>query len=252
MKVFGIDLYTGTLNEFVKELDVLSRGPYGYVVTANVNHVVMLEHDRHQGLLAAYDKAAFRICDSRILLPWMNRLGANVSEVIPGSTLTVAMLDMAQQNAWAITVIGCEDDVMDSLRASHPAVRFNHYNPPMGFIKQPVEVEKTIDYVIANPARLIIFSVGAPRQEELALKVLERGGAVGMGLCAGASLNFMSGKVKRAPAWVQKLSLEWAHRILSEPKRLAKRYIVDLYRIVPIVSREYAARRAGGQDRQQS
>ncbi|WPO99088.1 WecB/TagA/CpsF family glycosyltransferase [Pseudomonas sp. HR96] len=252
MKVFGIDLYTGTLPEFVKELEVLSRGPYGYVVTANVNHVVMLEHDRHQGLIAAYQNATFRICDSRILLPWMNKLGANISEVIPGSTLTVAMLDVAQQQAWPITVIGCEDEVMDSLRAKYPAIRFNHYNPPMGFIKQPAEVEKTVDYVIAHPARLIIYSVGAPRQEELALKVMERGGAVGMGLCAGASLNFVSGKVKRAPEWVQKLSLEWAHRILSEPQRLAKRYVVDLVRIIPIVSREMSARRAGGQDSKQS
>ncbi|WP_213875104.1 WecB/TagA/CpsF family glycosyltransferase [Pseudomonas sp. dw_358] len=252
MKVFGIDLYTGTLNEFIKELDVLSAGPYGYVVTANVNHVVMLEHDRHQGLIAAYDQAAYRICDSRILLPWMNRLGANISEVIPGSTLTVAMLDVAQQNAWSITVIGCEDDVMESLHAKYPAVRFNHYNPPMGFIKQPAEVEKAVDFVVANPARLIIFSVGAPRQEELALKVLQRGGAVGVGLCAGASLNFVAGKVKRAPEWVQKLSLEWAHRILSEPQRLAKRYIVDLYRIIPIVLREMSSRRRGDHDRQES
>jgi N-acetylglucosaminyldiphosphoundecaprenol N-acetyl-beta-D-mannosaminyltransferase len=252
MKVFGIDLYTGTLPQFVKELEALSSGPYGYVVTANVNHIVMLEHDRHAGLTAAYANAMYRICDSRILLPWMNKLGANISEVIPGSTLTVAMMDIAQQHAWPITVIGCEDDVMDSLRASHPAIKFNHYNPPMGFINKPAEVEKTVDFVIANPARLIIYSVGAPRQEELALKVLERGGAVGVGLCAGASLNFMSGKIKRAPEWVQKLSLEWAHRIVSEPKRLAKRYGTDLVRIVPIVSREFAGRRNGRQDRQQS
>jgi exopolysaccharide biosynthesis WecB/TagA/CpsF family protein len=66
-----------------------------------------------------------------------------------------------------------------------------------------------------------------------------RGGAIGVGLCVGASLAFLSGKIKRAPPWMQRLSLEWLHRLYTEPKRLTRRYAVDAYRILPIIARQF-------------
>ncbi|KTC56480.1 hypothetical protein AO269_27670 [Pseudomonas putida] len=70
-----------------------------------------------------------------------------------------------------------------------------------------------------------------------------------MGLCTGAALNFLSGKVQRAPMWVQKLSLEWLHRILSEPSRLAGRYWNDGRRILPIILRQRSQQRQYAQQR---
>lgn len=85
---------------------------------------------------------------------------------------------------------------------------------------------------------MVVFSVGSPRQEILALRVFEHGAAVGVGLCVGASLLFVSGKIQRAPEWMQRLSLEWLHRLIHEPKRLGKRYVRDAYRIVPVIIKE--------------
>ncbi len=240
MKVFGIDFYHGRQRELIDELIKLSDAPFKYVVTANVNHIVLLEHDEQ--FREAYGHAGHRLCDSRVLFPVLQRLNAGIAEPIPGSTLTRAMMNIAQLRRWPVTVLGCEDDVIATLRRRYPAVTFHHYNPPMGFINNPLEVERCVSFVHRQRSQMTIFAVGSPRQELLAYAVFKRGGATGIGLCTGASLLFLSGKVRRAPLWVQRLSLEWLHRLCTEPRRLARRYARDAYRILPIIARQFRNR----------
>jgi len=244
MKVFDIDFYCGRQRELIEELIVFSGAPFRYLVTANVNHLVLLEHDA--GFREAYQHAAHRICDSRVLFPLLKHFKVGVAEPIPGSTLTRSMMHIAQDRHWPVTVLGCEDDVVAALKLYYPAITFFHYNPPMGFINDPLEVDRCVTFIQQHPQRMTVFSTGSPRQEILAREVLARGGARGVGLCVGASLLFLSGKVKRAPLWVQHLSLEWLHRLCTEPRRLALRYAVDAYRILPIIVRQFRNQRKGG------
>ena len=65
----------------------------------------------------------------------------------------------------------------------------------------------------------------------------QAGGAVGVGLCIGASLDFLTGRKARAPLWMRKASLEWLHRLLSEPRRLWRRYLVEGPRIFVLTMR---------------
>lgn len=240
MKVFGIEFYRGRQRELIDELIRLSDAPFKYLVTANVNHIVLLEHDEQ--FREAYRYAGHRLCDSRVLFPVLQRLDAGIAEPIPGSTLTRAMMNIAQLRQWPVTVLGCERDVVATLERNYPSVTFYHYNPPMGFINDPEEVERCISFIQRHRARMTVFSVGSPRQEILACALFKRGGATGIGLCTGASLAFLSGKVKRAPIWVQRLSLEWLHRLCTEPRRLGRRYAVDAYRILPIIARQFRNR----------
>jgi exopolysaccharide biosynthesis WecB/TagA/CpsF family protein len=237
MKVFGIEFYRGRQRELIEDLIAVEGAPFRYLVTANINHIVLLEHDAR--FREAYQHAAHRVCDSRVLFPLLQRFNAGIAEPIPGSTLTRSMMSIAQEKRWPVTVLGCGDDVMARLKLFYPSVTFHHYNPPMGFIDDPAEVDYCVRFIQQHPARMTVFSVGSPRQEILAHEVFTRGGAKGVGLCVGASLTFLSGKVKRAPRWVQRLSLEWLHRLCSEPRRLARRYAVDAYRILPIILRQF-------------
>ncbi|MEB0039866.1 MULTISPECIES: WecB/TagA/CpsF family glycosyltransferase [unclassified Pseudomonas] len=236
MNVFGIEFYHGQRQQLIEELIILSRAPFSYMVTANVNHIVLLDHDER--FRDAYQHARHRICDSRVLFPLLRRFKAEVAEPIPGSTLTRSMMSIAQDRRWTVTVLGCEDDVIATLKIKYPSITFYHFNPPMGFIDDPLEVERCVAFIRHHEAHMTVLSVGSPRQEIVAAEVLARGGAMGFGLCVGASLTFLSGKVKRAPNWVQRLSLEWLHRMCTEPKRLAGRYAVDAYRILPIIARQ--------------
>ncbi len=61
----------------------------------------------------------------------------------------------------------------------------------------------------------------------IAKTALERGDCAGLGLCVGASLDFLAGKQKRAPKWMQSAKLEWLYRLASSPRRMWKRYLIE-------------------------
>ena len=100
------------------------------------------------------------------------------------------------------------------------------YSPPYGFEKDEMEMAK-IEKMIkdANP-HILIVGLGCPKQELFIFHNKERLGVpVSLGL--GASLDFEAGNIKRAPKWMANHGLEWLFRITQDPKRLAKRYLVD-------------------------
>src|SRR5262249_37659040 len=103
----------------------------------------------------------------------------------------------------------------------------SHYNPPMGFVRDREAFERCIRFIESqSPFRFCFLAVGCPQQEAVAEALRRRGIARGLALCVGASLNFITGREKRAPVWMQKMSMEWLYRLLQDPKRLASRYLV--------------------------
>jgi len=97
------------------------------------------------------------------------------------------------------------------------------------------------DFVIASEPDVVLFAVGAPQSELLCAEIAARGGARGVALCIGASLEFLTGAKRRAPRWMQRAGLEWLFRLLSEPRRLWRRYLVEGPRIFAIWWRWRAA-----------
>jgi N-acetylglucosaminyldiphosphoundecaprenol N-acetyl-beta-D-mannosaminyltransferase len=235
MKAFDIEFYSGSKDELIREISDVSREAFSYIVTPNVQHVVQLEHD--EALKKAYDKARHRVCDSRVLLPLLRAGSVQLEDAIPGSTLTEELIRLADRHRWEVCVIGCEPANMSRLRDRFPGVTFHHYYPAMGFIKDERAVEACVDFVARHPSRLVVLALGCTTQEVLALKLLESGNCKGVGLCVGGSLNFLAGAVQRAPRWMQDFSLEWLHRICTEPKRLTGRYTRDAVRFLPIMMR---------------
>lgn len=74
---------------------------------------------------------------------------------------------------------------------------------------------------------LVVLCMGMPRQELLAKK-MKAGNFAGILICGGGWADFYSGIKIRAPLWMRKLSLEWLHRLIKEPKRLGRRYTIDI------------------------
>ena len=122
-------------------------------------------------------------------------------------------------------------------RLSLPA----HCDPPFGFERDPAALETVVRFVIDHPARLVFLALGSPKQEILAAAIKASNRAVGLGLCIGASLDFLTGAQRRAPRWMQLAGLEWLYRLLSEPRRLARRYLLDAPRIIGLLLRERRA-----------
>lgn len=206
--------------------------PFTYVVTPNVDHIVRLQ-TRRSDLWPAYRAAWLRLCDSRILVLLASL--ANVAlTAVPGSDLTAELLEHVVQPDDRITIIGGDSASIETLRQHFGLANVIHHNPPMGFIRDPEALEYAANVVIDSQARFVFLAVGSPQQEVLAHYVARTGRATGLGLCVGASLQFLSGEQHRAPRWLQQLALEWLYRLGSDPKRLWRRYLVDGPLIVPI------------------
>jgi exopolysaccharide biosynthesis WecB/TagA/CpsF family protein len=235
VRAFDIDFYNGSKAELIQKIADASEKSFTYIVTPNVNHVVQLEHNEE--LRRAYLLASCHTCDSRVLKILLRFMGIHVQEAIPGSTLTEELAAVANARRWRVTVIGSDAQDMQKMQSLYPDVTFFHHNPPMGFIDRPNEVQECVDFVAAHPAHLVVLSVGCPRQEILGRMIFEDGRSRGVGLCVGASINFISGRIKRAPVWMQRMSLEWLHRMCMEPRRLVKRYVIDAYHLATILYR---------------
>lgn len=202
-----------------------ARAPFAYVVTPNVDHVVRLQRNRSD-LWPVYRAAWMTLCDSRILAILARNMGCSLP-VLPGSDLTQSMFERVVQPADKIAVIGGSASDIRKLASRYGLRNIHHYNPPMGFINDPAEVRRAVDFIIETGARYSFLAVGSPQQEMLAYRVKLAGGGKGIGFCVGASLDFLTGVQKRAPLVMRLLALEWLHRLASNPGRMWRRYLYE-------------------------
>lgn len=205
--------------------EITAQDPFRFIVTPNVDHVVRLnkEPDVFEPL---YKAAWLSVCDSRIL-QLLAKISGPTLHAVPGSDLTAALFTDVIDPDEPVNVIGGDDDVIAKVTSRYGLRQLCHHQPPMGLRKNPQAVEAAAQFIVHSPARFTFICVGSPQQEMIAKAALEDGRAYGVGLCVGASLDFLAGKVKRAPAWMQKTRLEWLYRLASEPKRMWKRYLIE-------------------------
>ena len=199
---------------------------FAYVVTPNVDHMVRLHRQRDdERLWAAYEDATLLLCDSRILKALASISGLQL-DLVTGSDLTARLLGSPGE-VRSVTVIGGNDALMHDLRARYPALTWYWHAPPLGVLRDPAAQQDIIAFVEGCPAGLHFFAIGAPQSELICARIAERGVARGVGLCIGASLEFLTGEKARAPLWMQRAGLEWLFRLMREPARLWRRYLVE-------------------------
>jgi N-acetylglucosaminyldiphosphoundecaprenol N-acetyl-beta-D-mannosaminyltransferase len=208
--------------------------PFGYVVTPNVDHVVWA-HASGSEARRLYDEAWLSLCDSA-LLAMLSRLAGRRLPLVMGSDLVEALFGRLEPSDRLI-VIGCEPQDLERLRCRYGGLGIAHYNPAMGFIDDPAQVQACVDFVVAHPARFVFLAVGSPQQEIVANRLRHCGKVTGLGLCVGSSLRFLSGAEWRAPRVVRGSGFEWLFRLVQEPRRLWRRYLVRDPAILLIAAR---------------
>ncbi|HWI87364.1 MAG TPA: WecB/TagA/CpsF family glycosyltransferase [Sphingomonas sp.] len=211
--------------------------PFAYIVTPNVDHVVKLDKaPRESEIWRAYDGAALRLCDSRIVARLARARGIDLP-VVPGSDLTARLFEAIVRPGDRICLIGGDAAMLADLRARYPELGFVQHIPPMGMLAKADAMAQATEFVANAKARFTLLAVAMPQQEILGLRVSQSAAACGTGLCIGASLDFLTGRKARAPLWMRKASLEWLHRLASEPRRLWRRYLVEGPRIFLLAMR---------------
>lgn len=205
--------------------------PFAYVVTPNADHLVRLA--REPTLLPLYGTAWMRLLDSRVVAMVAWALGMRPPRVATGSDVTAALLGPGE----TITVIGLDTAYVPALIDSTGLAGIAHHNPPMGFENDPAAFRAAVAFALAHPARYVFLAVGSPRQERLAAAIAATGQATGTGLCIGAALEFVAGARRRAPRWMQRSALEWLARLIAEPRRLWRRYLLDCPEVLRLLWR---------------
>jgi N-acetylglucosaminyldiphosphoundecaprenol N-acetyl-beta-D-mannosaminyltransferase len=210
---------------------------FSYVVTPNVDHIVKLNEKTESPITlefqAAYADADLRLCDSRILSRLALVFGLHLV-VVTGSDLTAALFERVVSKGNKVAIIGGNLDTVSRLSALFPGPEFVQHIPPMGILSNSVAMQFAEDFVGGCKAEFNLFAIGAPQSEILAHRCAMRGLASGVGLCIGASIDFLLGDQRRAPVWMRRAGLEWAYRLASDPKRLWRRYLVEGARPDPI------------------
>jgi N-acetylglucosaminyldiphosphoundecaprenol N-acetyl-beta-D-mannosaminyltransferase len=210
---------------------------FAYLVTPNVDHVVRLSKQAPQASdRRAYADARWCLCDSRVLARLAAMKGVDLP-VVPGSDLTVRLFADIVVPGDRICLIGGDARTASDLARFYPGLDIVQHIPPMGLRSNPRAIDAAARFAIGAAARFTLIAVGSPQQELVARAIAGMQGARGTGLCIGASIDFLTGRERRAPRWMQAASLEWLYRLGVAPQRMWRRYLVEGPRIFWLVWR---------------
>jgi len=227
-----------TFTQALDEIEALvSAGRGGTVFTPNVDHVVNV--DRNPSFRDAYASASLCLADGQPLI-WTSRLlGAPLPEKISGSDLVLPLLERAAARRWRVYLLGggkgAAEKVAALLTARLGANIVGWDNRRISLEANAAQDEALIERIGATRPDLLLVALGAPKQELW----LHRAGArlrPAVGIGVGAALDFIAGQ-RRAPRWMSRAGLEWLFRLVQEPRRLARRYLLDDPRFLLILYR---------------
>ena len=235
MKFMNIEIDNLSMKEALKKIDeLIKEDRASYVVTPNVDHIVQIERGGPLG--EVYKNADLILTDGKPLI-WISKwYGTPIKEKISGSDLFPRLCYMASKKGYKMFFLGAVEGVAakaaDNLMKRFPGLQVvGTYSPPIGFENDEEEMNKIKTMIKASSPHILIVGLGCPKQELFILHHKdELGVPISLGL--GASLDFEAGNVKRAPKWMSDHGLEWFYRITQEPKRMAKRYLVDDRKII--------------------
>ncbi len=230
VRLLDVELEAVSLPAAVDQvMDLVDRGQGGLVVTLNVDQAVLLQ--KEAGLRTTYDVADLVYADGMPLV-WLSRLlRRRLPGRVTGSDLAPALLARAADEGRSVHLVGGMPEA--ALRARehvlrlHPDLRWTgEQTPDRGFEHDPKTDRAVATAVAATNPDLVLMCLGTPKQEEWALRHRDSLPSSVL-VCVGAAVDFLGGTVRRAPPWMQRAGLEWAYRLVQEPRRLWRRYLVQ-------------------------
>ena len=243
MKFLNTYVSNVTMDETIAEIEkYIKEDKKRYIVAINVDVVVKIENDKE--LQEATNKADMVLADGKPLI-WISKYYKRpIKEKISGSDLVPLLCKRAAEKRYSIYILGGADGIAEqakkNLEEQYPAIRIvGTYAPPFGFEKDQAELDKINQMISEKTPDLLIACFGCPKQEKFIYRNIDKYDAK-VSVCAGATVDFLAGNVKRAPKWMSEHGLEWFYRFLKEPKIMFKRYFVDDLKILKLM-RKYSA-----------
>ena len=219
---------------------LIQAGGNHYVVTPNSDIVVKMQDDTE--LKEICDKADLILTDGQIVVKLSRYLGNPIKERVCMTDFVWDVFDLAIKKDYRVFLFGGKEDVLfkatENIKKRLPELNIvDSYSPPFGFEKNEEMLEEANRRIKASDADILIVFLGCPKQEKFIYQNKDKY-QVPISITMGGCVDFIAGKVKRAPLWMQNIGLEWFYRFLQEPKRMFRRYFVDDIRIFEL-ARKY-------------
>jgi N-acetylglucosaminyldiphosphoundecaprenol N-acetyl-beta-D-mannosaminyltransferase len=238
--LMGVAFDNLALSGAVSRIDAMihSRRPH-YVVTANADFLAQARRDT--GLRRILLDAPLVLCDGTPLV-WLSRFfGNGLPERVAGADVVPELIRIAAKRRYGVFLLGTTDDTntkaIAKLRLRFPDLQVTSYSPPFRPLEEMNNQEIIRRIRLAKPD-LLLVAFGCPKAEKwIAMHYRQLGVPVTIGV--GATIDFLAGRVKRAPQWMQRGGLEWIYRLCQEPRRLFKRYAGDLAFMAGAVLRQW-------------
>jgi N-acetylglucosaminyldiphosphoundecaprenol N-acetyl-beta-D-mannosaminyltransferase len=229
VRLLGVALDAVTLEEAVQRIGAgLAAGQGGWVITPNLDILRRLVREPECARLC--QMATLRLADGMPLV-WASRLqGTPLPARVAGSDLIWSLCRWAAADGRSVFLLGGNPGTAEAaavqLAARSPALRVAGTEcPAMGFERDEAYLSSLKSRLVSLQPDIVFVGLGFPKQERLIEElrgVLPRAWFLGIGV----TFSFVSGEIRRAPRWMRSPGLEWIHRLMQEPGRLAKRYLV--------------------------
>lgn len=231
-RLVGVSIDCLSESQTVDLLATRSLGGVGsLVVTVNLDHLRRCRKDPSYRALVS--QADVVVADGMPLV-WASKLqgGNRLPERVAGSSMMFSLCERAARDGLSIFLLGGYPEEVaqqagEALIKRYPGLKIaGTHCPAFGFEHDQSKMDEISEMLKAAAPDIVYIALGSPKQEVLA-QTLRHVLPDALWIGIGISLSFAIGEVQRAPLLVQKLGLEWLHRLCQEPKRLFRRYIVD-------------------------
>jgi N-acetylglucosaminyldiphosphoundecaprenol N-acetyl-beta-D-mannosaminyltransferase len=205
----------------------LGRG--GWVATPNID--ICRSAHRDPAVRRLVNSATLVVPDGMPLV-WASRLRSDpLPERVTGSSLIFSLSAAAADSSKSIYLLGGDPGVperaAEKLRRRYPGLVVAGFDaPPPGFEKNDHSLDGVRGRLVAAEPDIVYVGLGFPRQERLVAQLVPSLRSAWFVAC-GAAIPFAAGTLRRAPSWVQDSGLEWTFRLINEPRRLLRRYLID-------------------------
>lgn len=242
VNVAGIEVDNLTEEETVSAIARMmeTAGPH-YLCVINASKTVAASRDAR--LRETLDRAALVTADGMSVVWAARLLGKQLKERVTGIDLFTRLLAQAAARGWSVFFFGaCEESVrgvVARFTREYPGLRVAGWRN--GYV-EAAEAVAVVEMIRRSGADLLFVAMGSPAQEYWIAANLERTGArFAMGV--GGSFDHLSGRKPRAPRWMQRAGFEWLYRLLREPRRLWRRYLVGNAQFIRLVIRQFRSTR---------
>lgn len=250
-RLFGLDFLVGTSIEQIAEAlerDGQTSGPkWRVVVTPNVDHLIRYQKSSTQRKVA---ETAYMVLPDGAPIVWASRLlGTPIDRRLAGSDLFASWWTRMVAAKRPVLVVAGTEQLARQLMSENPLCRC--IVPAMFDDDDPAPIASIVDEVLTElnleVSDAVVVGLSTAKSHLIAAGLAESPppqSGTPLLLLLGASAEFYTGQQRRAPKWVQRVGLEWLYRLVGDPRRMAKRYLVDDMAFFPMVWREWRRRRA--------